>query len=336
MPAATRRLPNRQPVNPRMTPTVPAREPRHSRSGRCAVATSISRRVHGLVMDPGTPLCIESVFADACNIVAATGARFALVSKAIGDGPLNVVLDHSEPLAVMEAGDAVTCDGAALRVGPGWRIDLGAAAIWEPMPRYELLARRPAVARANLTWLLRNFAPQSPLVQPPNHGAAPVSGAFGGRPWNMVTQSLAGQAIHALRSAYGNDDAYRIRTAARRLAGLGPGLTPAGDDWLAGWLVGLRVQRIVEPDSGRGRLAIETVGRSVLQGASDQTTELSLAFLAAAVDGAAPQAWHQFIDALGSADPMQLQDAADQVVSVGATSGSDMLAGFLTPFDRPD
>ena len=75
------------------------------------------------------------------------------------------------------------------------------------------------------------------------------------------------------------------------------------------------------------------MSKAVLQGASNQTTELSLAFLAAAADGALSQVWHLLIDALSSADLTPLRSVADQVMLVGATSGADMLAGFLAAFD---
>ena len=160
-----------------------------------------------------------------------------------------------------------------------------------------------------------------------------LAGAFGSRPFNATLLSRAALGIQALLTAHRRGDVHRIRTSARRLAGLGPGLTPSGDDWLAGWLVGLRVSQAIDRNSEHDSLTVETVSKAVLQGASDQTTELSLAFLAAAADGALAQVWHLLIDALSNADPAPLRQVAAQIMQVGATSGADMLAGFLAAFD---
>ncbi|MEZ4771405.1 MAG: DUF2877 domain-containing protein [Caldilineales bacterium] len=277
-------------------------------------------------------LTAESVFADACNVVAPDGQRYSLVSSAIGDGPLNVVLNRSEPFSVIEIGDPVICDSRGLLVGRGWRIDLSMAKSWDPMPRYNRLAAWPYVVRNNIAWMSGAVAPQSPLVESPGQDTV-LTGAFGSRPSGAVMQGRAREAIHALLTAHRRGDIYRIKTAARRLAGLGPGLTPAGDDWMAGWLVGLRIGHIIDDANHQKRIPIATVGKAVLQGASHQTTELSLAFLAAAADGALPRAWHLLIDALSSADRVPLHNATGQILSIGATSGSDMLAGFLAAFE---
>lgn len=278
-------------------------------------------------------LTVESVFADACNIVAPDGQRYSLVSAAIGDGPLNVVLNRSESFSVIEIGDPVTSDSRGLLVGRGWRIDLSRARLWDPVPHYGRLAAWPQVVRTNVAWLRQNVALPSPLVDSPDQNAPVLAGAFGSRPFNATLLSRAALAIRALLTAHRRGDVHRIRTSARRLAGLGPGLTPSGDDWLAGWLVGLRVSQAIDRNSEHDSLTVETVSKAVLQGASDQTTELSLAFLAAAADGALAQVWHLLIDALSNADPAPLRQVAAQIMQVGATSGADMLAGFLAAFD---
>lgn len=315
-----------------MTAPNPAHNPRYSNSSRSITARSISARVWDLAFELRMALTVESVFADACNVVAPDGQRYSLVSSAIGDGPLNVVLNRSEPFSVIEIGDPVACDSRGLLIGRGWRIDLSRARQWDPMPRYDRLTAWSQVVRGNIAWLIDAVALSSPLVKTPGQETI-LAGAFGSPPSGMAIQSRASQTIAALLAAYRRGDVYRIRTAARRLAGLGPGLTPAGDDWLAGWLVGLRVDRAVGMVRATNRLPIETVCKAVLLGASNQTTELSLAFLAAAADGALSRSWHLLIDALSSVDTVPVRHAAGQVLSVGATSGSDMMAGFLTAFD---
>ena len=112
--------------------------------------------------------------------------------------------------------------------------------------------------------------------------------------------------------------------------GLGPGLTPAGDDWLGGWLVGLHVRAAMAPNTEASRpLTVAAVGRTVVEAAAGRTTGLSLAYLSAAAHGAVPRIWHDFLYALADADAGPVQHAAGGIMCHGATSGSDTLAGFL-------
>jgi hypothetical protein len=64
------------------------------------------------------------------------------------------------------------------------------------------------------------------------------------------------------------------------------------------------------------------------------TTSLSAAWLKSAGKGEAGILWHEFFDALISANPVQIQEAADRILTVGETSGGDALAGFVGVFMR--
>jgi hypothetical protein len=140
---------------------------------------------------------------------------------------------------------------------------------------------------------------------------------------------------HGLLTAYRLRDLDRIQLCARQLAGLGPGLTPAGDDWLGGWLVGLYVLAAMTPNGEAVQsLPVAAVGRTVVNAAAGRTTGLSLAYLCTAARGAVPRIWHDFLYALADADPDPVQRCAGKIMRHGATSGSDTLAGFLAAFGQ--
>ncbi len=82
-----------------------------------------------------------------------------------------------------------------------------------------------------------------------------------------------------------------LQSAICHLCGLGPGLTPAGDDWLAGWLL---AQHLAE-DLRRSR---ETSTGLIADITADRTTTLSRAFLACAAAGEADEDWHALLSAL--------------------------------------
>ena len=215
--------------------------------------TSISLDVADLLAAPDLRARVELVFAEACNLVTDTGQRFSLVSDRIGDGPLNAVLSHAEALCVLDPGSQVTGDGRWLILGHGWRVDLRRAQSWDPFPNYHRLAIRPRAVMTNVAWLHRTL----PLIAPPSSFAslpAPsTEGAFGSRPIVVLTQIRANQLTRGLLAAHRHHNLAGIQAHARQLAGLGPGLTPAGDDWLGGWLVGLHVRAAMAPDTEAGK-----------------------------------------------------------------------------------
>jgi hypothetical protein len=99
---------------------------------------------------------------------------------------------------------------------------------------------------------------------------------------------------------------------AAQLIGLGPGLTPSGDDYFGGMLVALRL-------SGRGMQA-EGLWRWLQPRLKARTSAISAAHLAAAAAGEAHEALHEVLN--GSLDLERLD-------SVGHCSGWDALAGAV-------
>jgi hypothetical protein len=154
-------------------------------------------------------------------------------------------------------------------------------------------------------------------------GLLPVVAAwFGGAANGPATPlaRLAGPALQRLREATARGDGEGCMEAATALVGLGPGLTPSGDDCLVGWLTALRVAG-PEP-----RRLADAVGPGLLARAAGRTSPLSLAFLAAAAAGHVAVSVRRFVlqpDATG----------LDGLLGLGETSGADLLAGYLATRD---
>jgi hypothetical protein len=110
-----------------------------------------------------------------------------------------------------------------------------------------------------------------------------------------------------------------LPAAVAQLAGLGSGLTPAGDDFLVGamlwgWLAHPQPQRFC------AALAEPAVSR---------TTVLSAAFLQAAARGECSDVWHRLLQVLAAGQERRLVAAVTAILAHGQTSGADALAGFL-------
>jgi hypothetical protein len=135
----------------------------------------------------------------------------------------------------------------------------------------------------------------------------------------VLSQRLVEVAIglnHALVD--GKATTEQVSRAASLLAGLGSGLTPAGDDYLVGvmaalWLAGFK-----------------SLLPHIAEVAIPQTTTLSAAFLRAAAQGEFVEPWHELAQSLDTGEAELLSRAAVRVAQFGASSGRDALAGFST------
>ena len=101
----------------------------------------------------------------------------------------------------------------------------------------------------------------------------------------------------------------------RHLQGRGGGLTPSGDDVLAGIL-------LVCATNPSRRRALSDLALGVC------TTRLSRAFLIWAAAGQSIQPAHALLDAAASGSHSGMRQAAEALAEVGATSGRAMVAGI--------
>jgi Protein of unknown function (DUF2877) len=100
----------------------------------------------------------------------------------------------------------------------------------------------------------------------------------------------------------------------RQLAGLGPGLTPSGDDVLAGLLlVASLTQQFSLPEL-----------RAAAHAA--RTHDISRSFLRWAANGHSVEPVHDLLNAIANGAPTH--EAEQNVASLGATSGHDLLLGI--------
>lgn len=142
-------------------------------------------------------------------------------------------------------------------------------------------------------------------------------------PGGVLDLPTARPALAALDAAIRAGDTVSAAGAAGRLIGLGPGLTPSGDDALAGIECALRA--VGHPMAGFLGAALGDV--------EARTTTVSVALLRHAARGEAAERVHRLLDGLLGADPAALGPAIDAAIRYGATSGSDLLAGVLLGLD---
>ncbi len=112
------------------------------------------------------------------------------------------------------------------------------------------------------------------------------------------------------------------RRGVSRLSGCGIGLTPSGDDFIVGFLLGLGVLESMgfrDWMGERGKVLEWTGLRDVL----------STAFLTSAARGHAFESMRELVTALDLGGDAEVRAATERLLSVGATSGADTGVGFF-------
>jgi hypothetical protein len=207
--------------------------------------------------------------------VQVEGSMYAVVGPAVEPGPLHLVVAESPQ--GMTAGRTVWRDRDRL-CWTGWAIELGSGpAFAPPSPgRTEVLAAAPALSR-----VLERLAPPADL--------APV--------WTAVRAAVAAGDLLGSRIL---------------LEGRGIGLTPTGDDVLAGVLL-VHAWCGADPE----RLLTAAHGAA--------TTNLSRAFLAWAARGQSLLSVHELMT---TTEPAQFSRSVETIWAIGGSSGPALLWGL--------
>ena len=130
--------------------------------------------------------------------------------------------------------------------------------------------------------------------------------------------------IRELVAACRRRDMERIVKVGLDLVGLGPGLTPSGDDYLGGLLFTAHHLRTANPKEN-------DVLHDFLHEARLLTSRISHTILSDLAHGHGPAPLHDLINLLLQGIAGQpLRGSAQQLIRIGHTSGWDMLAGAIT------
>lgn len=286
------------------------------------------------------PIAVREIGFDAARALAGggTGRVAAVFARAIylrtprgwacagppglGSGPLNLLCELPDALdwttRGLRPGGAIDIGEKAIDLGRGLVLALDGARVWRPAPTGpwsresldeglraldELTAA--ALPEAGLaTFLRRNAAAASPEACK----AAP---------------SVA--ILHAWLQGAPEPNAlppHSVLEAATGLLGLGPGLTPSGDDFLGGLLIALRLLN-------RGALGAR-LWTGLEAAAARRSLDLSVAHLCAAAAGRGSAALHAALNAIVTGRTDDLPAVLERIEEIGHTSGWDALAGAVT------
>lgn len=263
-----------------------------------------STAVAPLITAPAQPAEVIVDFPVA-KYLQVNGAVVALVSPDAVRLPNALVCHELPPVA---DGDHVRPhgNGGWVMVGDGC-IQLGRARVtvgrwWDPVPRLPAVADPSALARAVDSM-------RSRLPGWPEPGEPAVEQLTTGR--ETLISALAREATS--------------EEAADQLVGLGAGLTPAGDDLLAGAVAGLVI--FGRAMDNREALDLAKHLAAAVDERAARTTVLAADLARHAVTGAVAEPVAAVCRALAGRDP--LEPVLDRLLAVGHTSGRDLAEGLL-------
>ncbi|MHB8574457.1 MAG: oxamate carbamoyltransferase subunit AllH family protein [Dehalococcoidia bacterium] len=176
-------------------------------------------------------------------------------------------------------------------------------------------------AAARLASALPNSTPLLVLVstlildgKPPQNLTA--TDAFTSRAWPQLVMAT---------SAFAAGDTAFIERLISSLVGLGPGLTPSGDDIIGGLLFALAC--LSSPSIG-GRGAVRGAGWAALL--AGRTHEISIAIIRDLASGEGPEPLHDLArELLDTRSTGPVAATVQRVAAIGHQSGRDLLAGFF-------
>lgn len=265
---------------------------------------------------------ILSLHTHAVNFVDSSGHLLSLTDDRFRMGPFSIEVELAQggfPLA--KTNDQLSFgEGAKLRWGK-WTLDLASAEIWNPCPNWSRLRTMPwhsdflpvLLARLRASSHRDSLACVVDLMNATLEQPGKVA-------WHDLPRTTAAAAALRVIQALGEADLAGISTASAALAGTGVGLTPSGDDFLIGIIFGIYATL--------PQALARSLARVILHASTGRTNRISQAWLAAAAEGQAIRAWHDLVAAILSGDRPSVDQASQNLIELGHTSGADALTGF--------
>jgi hypothetical protein len=242
--------------------------------------------------------------------------------EGLGRGPLNALCVLADqvtwPAVGVVPGAPVSRAGSTLRVGRDPGFDFADAQIWQPPAAPAFTA---ATLRSGLVLLAESAQQRAP------GGLGALLSALPGPFAEASDDPLLRAALPAVRAVRRWMGAALAGSPApppaiESLVGLGPGLTPSGDDFLCGAMAALHYL-------GRATIAQRLAQRTLPVAARD-TNLISAAYLRCASAGHASSVLFDALESLVVGSDTHLARRLDAVHAVGHTSGWDSLAGAAT------
>ncbi|HLF74927.1 MAG TPA: DUF2877 domain-containing protein [Anaerolineales bacterium] len=264
---------------------------------------------------------VQSVFHSAVNL-RLTGAD-RLITLLISDHyelPQGIrIADGGCPLQTLDVDLWAASRGGVLRFESSpLTVDLRGASVWKcHVSELNADLQSPAVIQAwSSAWEM--------LIRGQRRAQTEVLAGdlFQLNQGSRLSQKLSWPVVQLITSTAQLDVESSIH-AAQKMIGLGPGVTPSGDDLLIGFLAGLWSTTGQNPDM----LAFLRAFGPELMHSAGRTNQVSRTYLYHATCGQFSSSLSHLAEAIANGDPVET--AAEEAMRIGHSSGMDSVTGLL-------
>lgn len=292
--------------------------------------TSIGAMAHGWLL-PMNTLRVIAVFHRSFYCCDSKNNIVCIGQEDIGQGPFTLIcsLDCHWPESALTSSKQINIiDNQLILDETGITFDMNGAAIWRKS--LSSILEHTEHLKSDIS----HVAMRAGIEAPPESLGGLMSSWF---PWRIQPveskPDCLSQALHNRfdevvsdidRPDFFHPDGSFTTSFAQHLCllmGLGSGLTPSGDDFLAGFIMGLF--KAGEHDRAKW------LAQYLYHRARTKATVISLAFYRALAEGFVAESYHRFLEIIGSGDLQGLDQRFRRVSQNGATSGWDTIAGIV-------
>ena len=290
---------------------------------------SHSSAIQPLLDIPTTRGTVQSVFSGAANLLFG-GQLLTLHAREMPCTPNGLVLPlraRQGPLADLQTGMAAIIERGMISMpSPGLRLSTQNSRPWNPRPQLAPTSCPPERLARNMdqlaTLVATRAAPEGLAGLAGLHADAAVPMPSG----LPVLLQTAWPATEGLLAGIARQQIQPVRQAAGVLIGLGPGLTPSGDDLLIGLMA---ATNLLSVPLGLRADFYQRLSAELLTIARGRTNRLSMTWMEYARRGEVAEHLGRLFHTLVLDDWQNLEHAAIQVLNTGATSGGDVLTGVI-------
>jgi hypothetical protein len=293
-------------------------------------AKQIGSRAKALLAQPGFSGKVLAVLSRTIYFVSRDGEILWLSREGLAMHR-RCILASFRPRSI-RVGQDFFVDGPLLRISDQVILDLDPATEWKPSsavgPEY---AKSLSILHACTRRLLeavtkigdaKGLGQMIPLISSLVDGNKQTISATG------PLLANARNSILDLARACLTFDMMEVTREGRELVGLGPGLTPSGDDFLGGLLFAAHSLKTAYPQDFNWEDEPVT---NLIDWVSTQTHPISHAILKDHAFGHGPKPLHDVVASLLKGEDLRCtMEGTERLLAIGGTSGWDILAGMLT------
>lgn len=248
------------------------------------------------------------------NLKCPNGELYTIATDNVDNAPNTLVTDiDSFSKRGLAIGDQVYAEGDRLYVGKNAAVMLQQVHVWRSkLPSYpedeEILRNHVAAAQS---WIEA-------------HGKAGgmKRAAETGNPFEQEIERLLRERSTGLLEALSKGEVSLASHYAIQLIGLGPGLTPSGDDFLVGLFTVMNL-------TNGPLFKIRHVCEQVMAASADRSNPISYMALMKAASGQVRESIGEFMHHMIHGSKTEVISSLSRVLDIGSTSGTDIALGLV-------